>query len=231
MFIYVITCLVNGKQYVGRTSGSIESRWKGHVKHSRSPTSTMLVTRAIRKYGEDQFTISKLVECFSREELNRTEVEKIEELNTRHPNGYNIDKGGGGGTGHRPGEDHPMWGKKHTDETKKLMSEAQKGKHLKDRHRPDCKCWICRDSSGEKNPQFGKPLNENQIRAASINAKKMGLANRGRVLSEEAKLNIGKGNKGKVRSPETRINMKFAQLLRRLYEREIAAIAVGDYRG
>lgn len=221
MEVYLVTCKTNGKQYVGKTKHSTEGRWKLHLKHARGG-SPMLLQRAIRKHGEENFTVVKIAECETAEELNQLEIEKIAELNTRIPFGYNVTKGGDGGCGHQPGETHPMYGKKHSEETIEQMSLSHLGKHAEDTHREDCQCWVCRtkDQDGEKNPMYGKKCNENQSRAASINAKATGLANKGKPSPQ----------RGVKRSEEVRQRILFAQRLRRVNERIVKSIAEGDYR-
>lgn len=74
-FIYVITNQVNGKQYVGQTSNTIERRFKQHIsvaktnkKNRNSP-----IYHAMRKYGIENFVISELEEC-NQEELDEREI-------------------------------------------------------------------------------------------------------------------------------------------------------------
>ena len=53
--LYVITCSVNGKLYVGVTSRTLRDRWRGHVASHGDPTATQVLYRATRKYGIDKF--------------------------------------------------------------------------------------------------------------------------------------------------------------------------------
>jgi group I intron endonuclease len=97
MRIYLITNTINGKKYVGQTIHSIEKRWEGHCATAReAKTSCMLIVRAIKKYTPDNFQISMLEECTSREHMDEREAHWIKELNTLDPHGYNLTIGGGG---------------------------------------------------------------------------------------------------------------------------------------
>jgi len=110
MFLYVITNLINDKQYVG-IAVDYERRWYQH----RSGYGSKLVYQAIKKYGIknlDFKVICKGAETYVKE----TEIRAIHILNTMAPSGYNLTEGGEGSHG---------W--KASDETRKKMSEAHKG--------------------------------------------------------------------------------------------------------
>lgn len=95
-FIYRITNLVNRKIYVGKTD-NVERRWYDHCYDAKHNTG-FYFQRAIRKYGEDAFSIS-ILETYKNEQtaLDR-EKALIRELNTRNPQvGYNVAEGGLGG--------------------------------------------------------------------------------------------------------------------------------------
>ena len=71
-FIYVITNDLNGKQYVGKTSRSIEERFKEHIrdkdyrKNEKRP-----LYNAMNKYGIEHFSIKVLEECSIEESAAR----------------------------------------------------------------------------------------------------------------------------------------------------------------
>jgi group I intron endonuclease len=112
MFLYVVTNLVNGKQYIG-IAVDYERRWREH----RSGHGSKLVYQAIRKYGIknlDFKVICKGAEAYVKE----MEVRAIRMLNTMAPSGYNLTEGGDTGT----------LGFKHSIETRKKMSETRIGK-------------------------------------------------------------------------------------------------------
>lgn len=110
MEVYLITNLINGKQYIGQTIQPLRLRWNFHVSKA---SGCLALKSAINKYGKENFKIETLEKCDSVEELNRIEQEKIAELNTLTPNGYNLTTGG-----ERP---------KYSEDIKKKMSQLKKG--------------------------------------------------------------------------------------------------------
>lgn len=90
--IYLVTNLLNGHRYVGKTKKVIEKRLEEHVGKSRH-TDTHFA-RAIRKYGAENFTIS-LLETTSEEMWRERETFHIAKL---HPE-YNMTDGGEGAHG------------------------------------------------------------------------------------------------------------------------------------
>lgn len=94
-YIYCITNMVNGKQYVGKTISPIAKRFAEHVRDSRKPRCEKRpLYDAINKYGADNFTIEVLEEV-SPDNLEKAEQSWIEKLNTYH-DGYNATAGGDG---------------------------------------------------------------------------------------------------------------------------------------
>lgn len=94
-FIYVITNDVNGKQYVGKTTESIEIRYKQHLKdYNKFRCEKRPLYDAMNKYGIEHFSIKQLEEC-DLSILNQQEQYWIRKLDTYH-NGYNATYGGDG---------------------------------------------------------------------------------------------------------------------------------------
>jgi group I intron endonuclease len=90
MFLYIITNLINKKQYVGITN-NIAERWKNHC----CGHGARLVWAAIQKYGKENLKFEILFEG-SDEEIKRLECLTIATLDTIAPNGYNLTAGGDG---------------------------------------------------------------------------------------------------------------------------------------
>jgi len=86
MIIYKTTNLVNGKIYIGQDSNN-DTNYLG---------SGLLVNKAIKKYGKNNFIKEVLEHCSSKKELNEKEKFWIYNLSATTL-GYNISSGGNGG--------------------------------------------------------------------------------------------------------------------------------------
>lgn len=95
-FIYVITNDINGKQYVGKTNGTIQDRFNGHISDSKKRRCEKRpLYSAMRKYGVEHFYVEQLEECSSDDAPIR-ESYWIDKLQTYGSSGYNATKGGDG---------------------------------------------------------------------------------------------------------------------------------------
>ena len=101
--IYLITNTVNGKIYVGKTTKTLDARWRGHVQSAmRVRSINMMLHAAIRKHGPEAFTIAAICCVSTAEELDALEIYHIKRLNACGRGvGYNMTKGGDGGTPER----------------------------------------------------------------------------------------------------------------------------------
>lgn len=92
--IYKTTCIANGKLYIGQTKNSVYDRFHAHLysAHSDSPKSAL--ARAIKKYGDSQFSYEIMLVAHSPEELDDAEKYLIDAYKTKVPNGYNLVDGG-----------------------------------------------------------------------------------------------------------------------------------------
>jgi group I intron endonuclease len=95
-YIYKITNLVNGKEYIGKTGLTIQKRFKQHIKDSAytDGREKRPLYDAFNKYGIENFKIEQIEEC-NLEEVNEKEIYWINYYNTFH-NGYNATLGGEG---------------------------------------------------------------------------------------------------------------------------------------
>ena len=95
-YIYCITNLINGKQYVGKTTCSITKRFKEHCRDcSKEYEKNRPLYAAMNKYGIENFVVKELIEC-EVDELSSYEIMFIEKLGTYGKEGYNATKGGDG---------------------------------------------------------------------------------------------------------------------------------------
>lgn len=139
MIIYRIHNSITGKDYIGQTIRSLEERTAEHIRKTNS-----VISKAIRKYGIENFVIEEIDSASTIEELNEKEIYWISKYNSIVPNGYNQCIGGGNTCGfhHREeskkkmsiskskiytGKNNPFYGKKHSDESKQKMSSQRKG--------------------------------------------------------------------------------------------------------
>lgn len=90
----------------------------------------MAITNAIIKYGKENFTIDIIEICNTIKQLNERESYYINFYNSLSPNGYNLTTGG---NNKKLSEEtkkkisQANKGKKRTEETKKKLSESHKG--------------------------------------------------------------------------------------------------------
>lgn len=198
-FIYKITS-PSGKSYIGQTVRDVSRRINRHGKESRCVN----IHRAILKYGKDNFNI-EILGIFLLELLDLAEISAIKENNTLSPNGYNLKEGGANGI---PSE-----------ETRKKISEALKGKPISPERRLQLKLSFAKylaERGGKMPPKTKeqrlkvsldkKGKKHTEEHKAKIRAKALG-----RIRSEETKRKISESKKGinhpnygKSRSLETR---------------------------
>ena len=156
--VYIHIVNENNKCYIGQTSRNPKDRWKGNG----SEYVGQVFYNSIKYYGWDNISHVVLCHGLSEEEANEMEILLISIFKTtnRDEFGYNV-ANGGNGVG------------QHSEETRKKLSEANKGKY-----------------KGEKHPMYGKPRSEET-------KKKMSEAHKGKHHSEESKKKISEAHKGK----------------------------------
>ena len=129
---------MTGKIYVGETS-NFKERINKHLQVSKRTSSKKYYFQsALAKYGIDAFEYF-IIETFSNEaEALSAEKLYIRLFNSKVPNGYNLTDGGDGTSGYVHTEEHKQknreahlgeksawYGKKHSPESKKLMSQIR----------------------------------------------------------------------------------------------------------
>jgi group I intron endonuclease len=209
--IYKITCLVNGKSYIGQTVQTLKERWRAHATKN---SECLALRNAIQFHSKANFEITEICQADSKEELDRLEIHYIDfykSLTTQH--GYNISLGGNGGG-------------KHSPERNAAKSVRQTGKKLKPRTQEHCDN-IAAAKTGKKL----KPRTQEHRTAQSIaltgkkkspeHCSNLSIALTGRKLSLKTRANMSAARKGKPgpntgkrASQETRNRMSIAQKLR-----------------
>ena len=168
-YTYMVTNNINGKVYVGSHS------WSGEGLDPNYYGSGIAITAAVKKYGKENFQVEVLYYYDSVEECRKDEERILTEYNVRDcPHSYNCKNAAIG------------WDKglKHSEATKRKMSQAQKGKTLSEEHKQK----IAKSMTGENNPNYGKKITPNYGKKFSEEHKqKISQANKGRTLSEEHK--------------------------------------------
>lgn len=92
-YIYIITNLINNKQYIGQHYGELNDAYYG---------SGTNIIKAINKYGKENFKKEILEICTDRATADQKEKEYIEKYDcVNSPNFYNLQEGGTGGDGWR----------------------------------------------------------------------------------------------------------------------------------
>lgn len=160
-YIYQTTNLINGKKYIGKHIGYINDDYLG---------SGIILNKAISKYGKENFK-KEILEIVNNDvELNEREKFYIKLYNAvQNPQYYNIAQGGQGGLlmkgysekekkkiyeqrqKYYKKENHPMYGKHHSEETKQKIKDSL-AKYWTEQKRKE----RSNQYKGENNPMYGK---------------------------------------------------------------------------
>lgn len=191
-YIYKSTNNASGKSYVGQTN-DVDRRQEEHIADAMHGSDCHF-HRAIRKYGKESFTWTLIEECEDHLS-NEREAFWIDHFGT-FVDGYNMTTGGDSSfertvisvdtrrkmSESHMGERNHNFGVPKSEETKRKMSEAQKGRKLTEEQRRK-----------NREARLGR-------KHSSETRVKMSEARRGHIVTEETKRKISEGNKGKKMS-------------------------------
>lgn len=203
MYIYRITNIINGKQYVGQRTTELEIEKDSYM------GSGILIRRSIHKYGKENFKKEILEIIKDPEILNYSETLWISRCGTLKPNGYNILPEGGNFKGYT-----------FTEEDKYKIGSANRGKELSQKHKDS----ISRSNKGNKHSDETKMKMSKKRKGVPHNKEwniKKGLGNKGKKIPESQKellSKVHKGNKywlGKKHTEETKNKLREAWVKRR----------------
>src|SRR5690625_1604489 len=158
--VYCITNKVNGKLYVGITTKGYKNRFASHVRYSRqSRGSCRALYNAMRKYGQDAFSVELIDTASSFEEMNQLERMYIAQLGSLHPNGYNLTDGGDAGS--------------FAEETRLRASKRLKGKPLSKKNRKGLiKAWADPELRKKRCKAIKKAMNRAEVKAKTSERQK-----------------------------------------------------------
>lgn len=186
-YIYEIKNKINGKTYIGQRKCPKNKFPDTDVKYMGSGK---FIKNSEHKYGLENFTKSILAITETKENINILEKFFIALYRKEGKAEYNISCGGDGGCG--SGILNPFYGKKHSEETKKRLSEIHKGKHPDNETRKK----LSESRKGNRNHNFGKHFSD-EVK------KKISESEKGRKLSENHKQILLSYHLGKKQSEET----------------------------
>lgn len=165
----------NNKAYIGITSNKPTTRWGNGNGYKKQP----YFWNAIQKYGWDNFKHIIWADNLSKEEACHIEQLLIALFHTQDINyGYNITAGGTA----------IMFGRKHSDETKRKMSEKRKGAgngFYGRRHSEETKQRISEANKGKNSKSFGRKHTAEELRKMSEGQKGEKHPNYGKQRSAE----------------------------------------------
>lgn len=161
--VYLVTNLINGKQYVGATSHSIQSRFKEHMWEAYEGSNT-LFHQALREYGVQNFSLEELESDIPDDLAGQREQYYIKVYNSYYAtgDGYNMTYGGSGTEGYIFTEadkakiSRVNKGRKFSEERNQRIREIMTGRDYK----PEWRTALSRSRigrfTGQDNPFHGK---------------------------------------------------------------------------
>lgn len=237
--LYKITNKLNGKCYIG-SSVDIPARFRCHKSYLRRGIHTNIhLQRAYDKYGRENFVYSIILLCEPDDTLLYEQM-----LLDAGVGDYNIAEDATAPMKGRYGELNSFYGRKHSKETRELISKNHAdvsgknhplyGKHLSKESREKISKNHA-DFSGKNNPNYGKrgkdshfwghKHSEEAKRKMSKALKKYWANNKDRSVSDEQKEKISKGLKEHYKTHESyertdEIRQKISEGLKKYYKQK-----------
>lgn len=185
--LYKITNLVNGKMYIGQhTTEDLNDGYMG---------SGVVINRALRKYGVENFRKEWIGFYEDKEELDYMERVFVDETWVSRSDTYNLCVGGRGGR---------MFGKHLSDSTKAKISKATKGnkrflgfKHTDETKRKLSELAKKRLAVKSNHPSYGKHYwtgDKNPMKRPEVRAK-ISKLRRGIPMTEEQKMKLSEARR------------------------------------
>ena len=206
--IYVVENKQNGKKYVGKTSKTVEARFRQHVNEARARAQTPF-HKAINKYGAENFSVCEVENGLTAEQAEKRESFWIKELDSYGSAGYNCTLGGEGASGYRWTENQ-----KENRPSRTVTAEERAARSLKMREynasrifTEDYRKKLSDSQAGERNHRFGIAMPE-EIKE-KLSAANTGTGNPffGKRHSPQTKELLSEKNKGRFsggRNPAAR---------------------------
>lgn len=201
-YLYTITDTISNKIYIGQSIKEKE-RWRQHKYLARQENPIQYIHRAMKKYGINNFIYEVIATCLTQCDADETETQLIKQYDSRNKErGYNMAPGGNvAWQAGLPPEMYPMFGKHHTEESKKKISESNLGKIMSNESRQKM------SESMQQRLLIGwKPASNDEI------SQKISKSHIGKIVSEETKEKIRKYHTGLIHSEETKNKMSEAKI-------------------
>lgn len=195
-----------GKVYVGCTSQKLNHRFG---RNGNGYKFSKELYKDIEEFGWDSFEHEVVSSDLNEDEAYALEKDMIHSLEATNPNkGYNVSIGGKGVVG-QSGSKHPMYGKRHTEESRRKMSESHIGTVLSE----ETKRRISDANKGRVVSEYQRSriieANRNRIITEESKQKNRD-AHLGRRHTEETKQKMSESRKGHPTSEETRQKIRIA---------------------
>ena len=92
--VYKVTCIADGRVYVGITVKAANGRWVQHAQQAESGRLSGPFHTAIKELGRSAFTVESIATAFSRRDAGAIEKILIAEYDCVAPKGFNLNHGG-----------------------------------------------------------------------------------------------------------------------------------------